>query len=209
MIKIILIFFSFFISTSVFAKSAYFPIKTQVEDGGVSAFEANWYGKSLERMKEPSLLESKQNTKAVIYRFMILPTWGNPISIRVWKDGKIYNLSARRLDGQGGYDPGILIEQKDVKLSEKDSKALDTLIANLNFFQMQTNEEVIGSDGDKSILEGVLNGKYHIVQRWCAFSHETKKRGLERFVALFKFLIDKSTLSETPKNVGYEILSPS
>lgn len=85
--------------SSVVAEDSYFPIKTKTGGDGVTKFEAKWYGESLKRMKEPRLPESSKDSSAEIYRFTILPTWGNSITVRVQKHGESYNLSARRLDG--------------------------------------------------------------------------------------------------------------
>jgi hypothetical protein len=74
----------------------------------------------------------------------------------------LYSLSARRLDGQAGYEPGKLVESKDVALDADDSKTLAALIQNLNFFQMSTEDDVRGADGDEWIIEGVSHGKYHV-----------------------------------------------
>ena len=73
-------------------------------------------------MKEPRLHALVKDVNADAYRMMILPTWGNSIVVRVQRHGDLYSLSARRLDGQAGYDPGKLVEAKDIELSADDSK---------------------------------------------------------------------------------------
>lgn len=188
------------------AQDSYFPIKTKAGAKGVTAFEAKWYGKSLERMNEPRLPGVAKDLNAEVYRFMILPTWGNSIVVRVQRHGELYSLSARRLDGQAGYDPGKLVESKDIQLDADDSKTLEVLIQNLNFFQLPTDDGVIGFDGDEWIIEGVSHGEYHVVQRWCAADYSPKKRGLKPFLALCKFLIDKCSLSERPRNKGHKLI---
>jgi len=146
------------------------------------------------------------DSSAEMYRITILPTWGNSIAVRVQKHGESYSLSARRLDGQAGYDPGKLVESKDVALGADDSKTLAQLIQDLNFFQMPTEDNVRGFDGDEWIIEGVSHGKYHIAERWCAPSYDSGKRKLTAFLALCKFLVDKSTLSERPSNKGHKLI---
>jgi hypothetical protein len=190
----------------VLGDDAYFPIKTKVGGEGITAFECKWFGKSLERMNEPRLPRLVKDANAIVYRLMILPTWGNPIAIRVQRHGELYSLSARRLDGQGGYDPGKLVEAKDIELTADDSKTLAALIQNLSFFQLRTEDPVTGKDGDEWIIEGVAEGKYHVVVRWCADSYDPEKRKLTTFLALCRFLSDKSTLSERPKNKGRKLL---
>jgi hypothetical protein len=184
----------------------YFPIKTKADPGGVTAFEAQWYGKSLKQMNEPRLPDLAKDLNAEVYRIMILPTWGNSIVVRVQKHGNLYSLSARRLSGQAGYDPGKLTESKDIELSADDSKALEALIQNLNFFQFPADDAVVGADGDEWIIEGVAQGKYHLVKRWCASEYDPKKRGLTAFLGFCRFLLDKAKLSERPKNKGHRLI---
>ena len=182
-----------------FGDDSYFPIKTNAGGEGVTAFESKWFGKSLQRMHEPRLRGFAKDVNADVYRIMMLPSWGNPIVVRVERHGELYSLSARRLDGNGGYDPGKLIEVKDIELSADDSKFVAVLIQNLNFFQLPTDDDVIGTDGDTWIFEGVSRGKYHVAVRWCADCNEPEKRKLTTFLALYSFLLDKSTLSSSER----------
>jgi hypothetical protein len=192
---------------SAFADNSYFPVKTKDGAEGLTKFEAQWYSKSLERMKEPRLPELAKDVNAEAYRVIILPTWGNPIVVRVQRLGKTFRLSARRLDGQAGYDPGKLVESKDIDLSAEDSSTLETLVKNLDFLKLSTDEKGInGEDGEEWVLEGVSQGRYHVVQRWSASSYKSAERGLTAFLDLFKFLLDKSDLSERPKNKGYKLM---
>ncbi|PYU77966.1 MAG: hypothetical protein DMG50_29140 [Acidobacteria bacterium] len=193
-------------TASAVADDSYFPIKTKTGGEGVTEFESKWYGQSLERMKEPRLPEFAKDANAEVYRITILPTWGNSIAVRVQKHGELYSLSARRLDGQAGYNPGKLVESKDIALGADDSKTLAVLIQNLDFFQISTEDDVRGMDGDEWIIEGVSQGKYHVAVRWCAPSYDHGKRKLTAFLALCKFLVDKSTLSERPKNKGHKLI---
>jgi hypothetical protein len=195
-----------FATALAFTNDSYFPIRAKVRGEGVTEFESKWYGKSLERMNEPRLPGFAKDVNADVYRFMILPTWGNPIVVRVQRHEEFYSLSARRLNGQGGYDPGKLVEAKDIELGADDSKSLALLIQNLNFFQLPTEDDVRGFDGDQWIVEGVSQGKYHVAVRWCANSYAPEKRKLTTFLAFCNFLLDKSTLSERPKNKGHKLL---
>jgi hypothetical protein len=188
------------------AGGSYFPIRTKAGSEGLTAFESDWYGKSLKRMNEPRLPALVKDVNADIYRMMILPTWGNSFVVRVQRHGDLYSLSARRLDGQAGYDPGKLVEARDTELSADDSGTLGVLIQRLSFFQLSTADDIYGEDGDEWIIEGVSQGKYHVVQRWCASSYNAEKRKLTAFLALCRFLLDKSTLSERPKNKGRKLL---
>jgi hypothetical protein len=190
----------------VLADKAYLPLKKPDGDTGLSALEVQWYSKCLERMKEPRLPEMAKNKKLLVYRFMILPPSGNPIAVRVQKRGEDYLISAKRLNGKGGYDPGKLVEEKNTILTKADGLALNALLVALRFFEMPTYDGVMQSDGDQWVFEGVSEGRYHVIQRCCASSEKPKARRLEPFVAVCKFLIDKSNLSERPKEGRYELL---
>jgi hypothetical protein len=193
-------------AATVVADDSYFPIKTKTGGEGVTEFESKWYGRSLEQMKEPRLPELAKDSNAEIYRITILPTWGNAIAVRVEKHAELYSLSASRLDGQAGFELGSLVESKNVVLGAIDSRTLAQLIENLDFFQMPTEDDAKGFDGDQWIIEGVSQGKYHVAVRWCAASYHPGMRKLSAFLALCKFLMDKSTLSERPKNKGHRLI---
>ena len=193
-------------TTLMHADKAYFPIRKSNGDAGLTAFEVQWYSKSLARMKEPKLPEMAKDKKVIAYRLTIPPTWGNPIAIRIQREGDVYLISSRRLNGEGGYDPGKLVEQKNAKLANADASALEALLVALRFFEMPTEDGTVGCDGDEWILEGVSDGKHHVVQRWCPWSGSPKARGIEPFLGLCRFLIEKSGPSERPKNGGRELL---
>lgn len=182
------------------------PVKTKESPEGVSTFEAKWYSESLKRADEQPLSNLAKGQRIEIYRLQILPTWGNPIIVRVQKKDSTYALVASRLSGQGGYDPGEVAERKEVQLSTTDSQEFTSLLDALRFFEMPTQEDFRGFDGDETVFEGAVGGKYHVVTRWCATAYDPKKRGLLAFNALTKFLIDKSQLSERPKNKAHRLL---
>jgi hypothetical protein len=75
--------------------------------------------------------------------------------VRVQRHGSVYSISARRLDGQAGFEQGKLVEVKDFELNTEDSKTLKQLLQNLNFSQLSRKDDIRGFDGDEWILEGV------------------------------------------------------
>ncbi len=183
----------------------YFPVTkdTERKNGSISEFESEWYSKHLSAMGEPSLSPAKK--EVTTYRFLILPTWGHPVSVRAELSGELFKLTSCRLDGQGGYDPGKVAERHEVTLSKADTAKLSKLLDVLKMFERPTEDTESGMDGDQWIFEGVSGGKYHILNIWCAVE-DTKKRGLEPFVQVCQFLITQSKLNERPKNIGDELL---
>jgi hypothetical protein len=191
--------------TWAFTYGPYSPIQTTTSPG-VEAQLGLLYEKFEAQMNVPELPELTEDVNAEAYCMMILPTWGNAILVRVQRHGRIYSLSSRRLDGQAGFEIGKLVEAKDFELSADDSRALEQLIQNLNFFQLATDDGVLGADGDEWLFQGVSQGKYHFAKRWCASSYNPDKRGLTAFLNLCRFLVDKSALSERPKNKGHKLI---
>lgn len=132
---------------------------------GISAWEARELGKPLARMREPSLLKLAADMNAWAYRCTMLPTFDNPVSIRIFKTRKGMKLVSRRLDGQGGYDPGWLTEEFARWLSDDEVQEIDEKLDALDFFALETKDKegVVLIDGVVWLLEAVDGGRYHIV----------------------------------------------
>lgn len=183
----------------------YFPVTKddRRKNGSVSEFESEWFSKHLSAMDEPSLFPARKDVTA--YRFLILPTWGHPISVRAELSADLFKLTSCRLDGAGGYDPGKVAERHEVMLSNDDTAKLSKRLDALKMFERPTEDAESGRDGDQWIFEGVSGGKYHLLNIWCA-GNDSKKRGLEPFVEVCRFLVTHSELTEQPKNRGDELL---
>ena len=188
----------------------YFPVKSKRGEPGLRAYNAEWCGLVLHRMEEPRLAQMATNESAIVYRFTIIPTWGNDISIRIQSEGNVFRLCGKRLDGRGGFDPGKLVERKEFVLSEQESTEILVCLKSLNFFEMNTEDLPSGCDGEEWILEGVRDGKYHVVTRWSANAPEfdPDKRGLQAFVKFCSLLVDQASLTQRPKNKGHELIPP-
>ncbi|HKW31080.1 MAG TPA: hypothetical protein VJT54_17280 [Verrucomicrobiae bacterium] len=163
------------------------------------------FEESLTKMGETNLTSFASRSNDVCFRFTILPTWGNPVCIRIQQDEKIFRLVAKRLEGEAGYRVGKLVETKERVLSERESKELLRSIDALHFFEMPTTESnEDGRDGESWYLEGVQHGEFHKIERWTA-GFETKKRGLNELVKFCALLVKFAELEEPPKNKGHEI----
>jgi hypothetical protein len=114
---------------------------------------------------------------AEIYRITFIPTFYNPIKIRVEKHGNEYVLIAKRLSGQGGYDAGKLKTEKRRRLRPQEWDCLLDLLKEAGFWELpysekkpepnKKGEETICLDGSEWVIEGVRNGQYHAVNRYC------------------------------------------
>jgi len=114
---------------------------------------------------------------AEIYRLTFIPTFFNPIKIRVEKRKADYILIAKRLSGQGGYEVGTLKTEKRRLLKAAEWQQLIDLLTQAGFWDMpytdkerepnEKGELVICLDGSEWVLEGVKHGRFHAVNRYC------------------------------------------
>jgi hypothetical protein len=154
------------------ADSEYFPPRTFVEDPpsglqDISERLSKDYSEALRTMKEPSLWKLAQQDKQIaVYRLLKLPTWGRPIAVRIEKAGGRVTLNEVLLDGDGGYDLGEVVVSKQVALSERDWDRLMRHVEGVGFWDMPTSINDLGVDGEHLIVEGVKDGKFHVVDRW-------------------------------------------
>lgn len=185
--------------------TAHFPIRTDKNGEGVSAFPANWYGGILKKMDEPALPGMTNDDSVEAYRIVILPTWGPAIAVRVEANGKTFHLISKLLRGQSGFKLENIPEIGEMELNVEDSQTFRRLLTEANFFETPSSDEVRGADGDEFVMEGVAAGKYHVVARWCAGNVKTRERGLKPLVELTKFLFKRAKLADSLRNKGTKI----
>jgi hypothetical protein len=128
------------------------------------------YRKFLTPMNEPPLWRpSKKGHRVTVYRFLWLPSFHNPVAVRIVKSERGAVLHAVRLCGAGGYEPGSIIEHKRVRLSPALWKRIASRLDDAKFWTLPKREPpppgVLSMDGDELIVEGVKDGRYHIVMR--------------------------------------------
>ena len=177
-----------------------FPIDEK-GSSGVSAFESDWYGGLLARLGEPSIMAVQTNVFAV-YRFTLVPTWGNPVCVRLTISNGVARVEGKRLDGQGGYDPGELVEQGTTAVASEQLKRFSVLFEKLGFHELKTRDKDRGLDGSEWILEAADAGRYHIVVRWSPTAYDPRKRGTLDFVNVCECLYRISPLKADVRNKG-------
>jgi hypothetical protein len=191
--------FALSVGCATMGESEYFPIDTRGVRG-VSEFESRWYGAALKKMGETSIQTRSAGSR--VFRFTLLPTWGNPISVRLSIDKGIGRIEGKRLDGQGGYDPGKLVETTSITLSEAERDEFLALFTKMKFFRLKTADRILGKDGSQWILEVVDEDKYHVVVRWSPTAYNPPERRTVDFVNVCEWLYKKSRFRENATNKG-------
>jgi hypothetical protein len=118
----------------------------------------------LEAMNELSLTGNKNG---ISFRALILPSFQNPIMVRIENINNRIMLYWKTCDGKGGYEPGRLAINKQKTLTFNEWNNFLKEIGEIRFWQIPTvDNRMIGCDGTEWILEGSSAGIYHIAERW-------------------------------------------
>ena len=140
-----------------------------------ASFILTWYSKQLKTLEEPVLYTDSGKT---VFRFTWLRTFHNPVAVRIEKQNGTYLLTWKVADGAGGYAPGKLITNESKVISMEEWDSFIRLLGRANFRQMPVkSRERMGTDGAQWIIEGMQNGKYHVVDRWTPENSDYEKCG--------------------------------
>jgi hypothetical protein len=152
------------------AQTKYFPDRVFCGSHEAGTCE-RWYAEHLRAMREPSLWELSKDTSKQSYRFLWLRSFHHPVSARleVAKDGTA-QLFVKVLNGRGGYEPGHIILNRNIKVYKELVEQFLGLLKEADFWNSPTeepeNSNEIRLDGAQWIIEGVTDGRYHVVDRW-------------------------------------------
>jgi len=131
-------------------------------------FKARWYSNDLHALQEPSLLTLAKHPSAEAYRFLWLRTFHHPVAIRIdiRSDGTAV-LIQKTASGASGFNAGALFESSARLLSREQTQALLARLNNAGFWDLPSQvHDQTGTDGSQWVIEGVKEGKYHLVDRW-------------------------------------------
>ncbi len=117
----------------------------------------NWYSEILKGMNEP-VLYTITDKKIEIYRFTLIPSFRQIMSIRVYQSGEKSFFMVKEFG----------VERDNIKrqLHKKEWQNILTHVKTSSFWSLKSNIDDAGNDGARFIIEGVKNGKYHVVDRW-------------------------------------------
>ncbi len=151
----------------------YFP--SGVFDTSAPSTKGNWYACTLGALNEPSLFALRNDKSIQVYRFLWLPSFHRPISVRltVNADGT-GSIVTRSVDSHAGLltkpasDTGKVIRDETSVIDEDQVKEVLVRLQGFSFWSMPTEDEqaAFGEDGAQWILEGLRRGEYHVVDRW-------------------------------------------
>jgi hypothetical protein len=132
-------------------------------------FQQEWFSSHLAAAGEQPLiaLAAEKPADALLIRFIWLPTFDNPIVVRV--EGAAVGerrLVAVRLSGAGGYDPGEVAKRVERRLSNAEWQRISSLMARTELLGQQPAECELGLDGSEWIVEAIDRDGYHFLKRW-------------------------------------------
>jgi hypothetical protein len=121
-----------------------------------------------------------------VYRLLYMPTFEGPIVVRLnqLRDACHWQVVEKRCDGEGGFAPGNLVSETTHVFTPANFQTFSSLLEAAQYWNLPTFEESDGLDGSQVLLEGIRNGKYHIVDRWSP--HETPYAKLALFMLRFQ-----------------------
>ena len=123
----------------------------------------SWF---LREMGEDPLAQLASNESECVYRYTLIPTWGNPYSVRAEASGNEFVVTHVRLKGDGGYEVGEAVKCEEIRIPRERFAEFERLIEEMDFFRLSATGSSWGFDGEEWILECVRDGEYHVANRW-------------------------------------------
>ena len=166
-------------NTLYFPAGTFFDQDYKDEKSGreADAFAREWYSPHLQAMHEPSL-SCGPSAATESYRFLWLPTFDQPVAVRISRFDKRFTLDAVILNGGGGYDPGSIEKKIHRDLTAAEWSRAIAALGRVNFTELPTVERwfitpdpdtgdevfISTNDGTTVIVEG-RSDTYHVVER--------------------------------------------
>jgi hypothetical protein len=170
----------FFLLCSVcHAQGRMFPAGSLGTTSDQDTFKERWYSGNLNALQEPSLYQLAKDNKVECYRFLWLRSFNHPVSARLFRQGKgQWVLSLKIAGGAAGFHPAALIEDETLHLYDANVQRFLSQVESLGFWKAPNPvDDQKGTDGSQWIIEGVKDGKYHIVDRWSPTSGLARELG--------------------------------
>ena len=170
-VRLLLVVIAVFLGVAhpIIAEEPYFPdLVFFPKDKELNSIIVDGTAVHLKAMKEPSLWRLSQNDRpATAYRFLWLATGQHPICIRLTRTGGTFALHVAGHDGHPGITAGRQTLDKNVKISVQQAERLVARLQKTKFWTspVEVKESRGIADGDGIVIEGVKDGRYHVVDR--------------------------------------------
>ncbi|WP_374660163.1 hypothetical protein [Phenylobacterium sp.] len=148
----------------------------------LSDLEIDWYSTQLRAAHEPSLYLAAQRPRsddAQSLRFTWLRSFDAPVVIRVDRlaDGEM-RLTAKRLSGYGGYDPGRIEAVVERALNPVEATLLEQTLSAGRVVELPPRDCRGGTDGANWIFEANRGGDYSYLMRYMPQEGPVRETGL-------------------------------
>lgn len=138
----------------------YFP--PQAFAGRSEAFEVHWFSMELYALHEEPLWPPSPS--GMTYRVTVIPAFAGPRSVELTVEPEGSGRVAYR---EAGARQRPLMADPMKPVSPQQVTELVEMLSRMQFWQMPSESSQRGADGAEWILEGVQDGKYQVVHRWC------------------------------------------
>lgn len=135
----------------------------------IDPVENDWYPRHWDAADEPSLSERTMtpiSAETSTLRFTWLPTFDHPVIVRIERSGNNARLVAKKLSGQGGFEPGTIDRGVDRPLSSLELAKLDLILSKTKVLELRATNCDGGTDGSQWIVEGIDRKGYIFVNRF-------------------------------------------
>jgi hypothetical protein len=144
------------------AEEQYFPPQAFRDEQTWKDFPVEWYSRELDALEEPSLAAG--NIKGEVYRFLWLRSFHPPFVFRLTIQANgTSELTIKKTDGA---ELRKLVMNKTIQIGATETKIFLSNLDQIYFWRLATNRGETGLDGAQWVIEGVKDGKYHVVSRW-------------------------------------------
>lgn len=173
--RLIVLVITLALSPVCFCQAEYFPKLAFDSDERIHSLHANWYSRELKALDEPPLLETSKVIEEQTFRFTWLRSFSNPIAIRLVIDSH----ERGTLHIKVGLRPAnSKFESRTVEITEAEIAKFLKKVSAAGFWNLPSRDDRRGFDGSRWIIEGVTQGRYHVVDRWSPNSGSYQNLGL-------------------------------